>query len=85
MKASKRKGKVKRRHNNFHAVTFKLTSGQYRSLINYCKARKTTPIKLIKKSISRFITAYEYDVPSEIFVTENQLNLFEDESEYGLK
>lgn len=46
---------------------------------NYCKARKTTPIKLIKRNISRFLTAYEYEVPPEMYVTENQLQLFEDE------
>ena len=63
----------------YHAVTFKLSQGQYRSLRNYCKARKTTPIKLIKRSIARFITNYEYEVPPELYVTENQLMLFEDE------
>jgi hypothetical protein len=45
---------------------------------NYCKARKTTPIKLIKKNIERFITAYEYEVPQELYLTENQLDLFEE-------
>lgn len=73
-----RKHKKKRKVRKYKAVTFKLSEGQYRSLRNYCKARKTTPIKLIKKNIERFITAYEYDVPSELYVTENQLNLFED-------
>ena len=44
----------------YHAITFKLSQGQYKSLKNYCKARKTTPIKLIKKNIERFISHYEY-------------------------
>ena len=78
MENSKRNGKHRRRNHKYHAITFKLTSGQYRSLRNYCKARKTTPIKLIKKNISRFITAYEYDVTTEVYLTENQLNLFEE-------
>jgi hypothetical protein len=59
--------------------TFKLTEGQYKSLSNYCKARKTTPIKLIKSNIGRFITAYTYDVPPNFYVTENQLELFHEE------
>lgn len=67
----------RRRNYKYHAVTFKLTSGQYKSLKNYCKARKTTPIKLIKKSIERFITNYEHEVPAELYLTENQLNLFD--------
>lgn len=68
--------KRKRRNYKYYAITFKLSAGQYRSLRNYCKARKTTPIKLIKKNIERFISSYEYEVPQELFLTENQLELF---------
>lgn len=70
----------RRRNYKYHAITFKLSVGQYRSLRNYCKARKTTPIKLIKKNIERFISAYEYEVPQDLYLTENQLNLFEETS-----
>ena len=70
--------KRKRRNYHYHAITFKLSAGQYRSLRNYCKARRTTPIKLIKKNIERFITAYEYEVPTELYLTENQLDLFDE-------
>ena len=75
--------KSRRRNYKYHAVTFKLTSGQYKSLRNYCKARKTTPIKLIKKSIERFISNYEYEVPKELYLTENQLDLFDIEEYNG--
>ena len=68
--------KRKRRNYKYHAITFKLSAGQYRSLRNYCKARRTTPIKLIKKNIERFITAYEYEVPTDLYLTETQLDLF---------
>lgn len=71
------KKKSRRRNYKYHSVSFKLTSGQYRSLKNYCKARKTTPIKLIKKSIERFTSNYEYEVPKELYLTENQLELFD--------
>ncbi len=67
-----------RRNYKYHAITFKLSAGQYRSLRNYCKARKTTPIKLIKRNIERFISNYEYEVPNEIYLTENQLELFQE-------
>ncbi|MBR4838561.1 MAG: hypothetical protein IK004_09090 [Bacteroidales bacterium] len=73
------KSKHNRRSYKYHAITFKLSQGQYKSLKNYCKARKTTPIKLIKKNIERFISHYEYGVPEELYLCENQLNLFEDE------
>ena len=74
-----KKNKRSRKSYQYHAVTFKLSNGQYRSLKNYCKARKTTPIKLIKRSISRFISTYEYEVPPELYVTENQLLLFDED------
>ena len=74
-----KKNKRTRRNYQYHAVTFKLSQGQYRSLKNYCKARKTIPIKLIKRCISRFISNYEYEIPPELYVTENQLALFDDE------
>ncbi len=75
---SSNRNKKKSRRRKYHAVTFKLTSGQYKSLKNYCKARRTTPVKLIKKSIERFISHYEYEVPAELYLTENQLDLFEE-------
>ncbi|MBG0782911.1 MAG: hypothetical protein H0S84_11640 [Bacteroidales bacterium] len=76
---AKRSKSAKRRRRKFKTITFKLTEGQYKSLSNYCKARKTTPIKLIKSNIGRFITAYTYDVPPNFYVTENQLELFHEE------
>ena len=78
---AKQNNKRSRRGHQYHAITFKLSRGQYYSLRNYCKARRTTPIKLIKRSISRFISNYEYEVPPELYVTENQLLLFDDDEQ----
>lgn len=58
-------------------MKLKLTASQKRSLMNYCQARKTTPTRLIKKMIRPFIQNYQKEVPDELFVTENQLQLFE--------
>ncbi len=74
--AHKQNKKRKRRSYKYRAITFKLSAGQYRSLQNYCKARHTTPIKLIKKNIDRFITAYEYEVHQDLYLSENQMDLF---------
>jgi hypothetical protein len=73
----KRKSKKRNRKiTKFRKVEFKLSENQFRSLMNYCKARKTTPIKLIKKSIDRFISGYELHVPPQYYVSEKQLELF---------
>jgi hypothetical protein len=68
----------KRRKTKFNKITFKLSAKQKKSLDNYCKARRTTPTRLIKKSISRFINGFDMNVPQDYFITEKQLDLFID-------
>jgi hypothetical protein len=74
----KGKKKSKKRKIKFKEVKFKLSEKQYRSLTNYCKARKTTIIKLIKKSIDKYANNYDVQVPKQFFVSERQLDLFGD-------
>ena len=71
------KRRKKRKKVRYSTVKLKLTAAQKRSLMNYCQARKTTPTRLIKKMIRPFIQNYHKEVPDELFVTENQLQLFE--------
>ncbi len=73
--------KKKRKKIRYSKLTIKLSSKQKKSLANYCKARKTTPTKLIKKSIKRYINGFDKTVPDEYYVTENQLELFEEKEE----
>ncbi len=69
--------KKKRKKIRYTKITLKLTMRQKRSLMNYCRARQTTPNKLIKKSIKRYINGFDKSVPEEYYATENQLDLFE--------
>jgi hypothetical protein len=69
--------KKKRKKVRYTKIALKLSSKQKRSLLNYCQARQTTPNKLIKKSIRRYINGFDKAVPEEYYVTENQLDLFE--------
>jgi hypothetical protein len=69
--------KKRRKKIRYTKITLKLTARQKRSLLNYCQARQTTPNKLIKKSIKRYINGFDKTVPSEYYATENQLDLFE--------
>ncbi len=48
-------------------------------MINYCNARQTTPVKLIKKNIKTYINGFDKNVPDEFYVTENQLDMFSEE------
>jgi hypothetical protein len=71
----------KRKKRKFKKVEFKLTSKQMKSLMNYCAARKTTPIKLIKKRIRDYTENYSEKVPQKYYLTSNQLTMFDDEAE----
>ncbi len=71
----------KNRKKKFKTVTFKLSPKQMKSLKNYCKARKTTPTKLIKKNIRTFTESFAHEVPEKYHLTPNQLDLFNKEQE----
>ncbi|UBM61827.1 hypothetical protein LA303_10460 [Candidatus Sulfidibacterium hydrothermale] len=73
--------KVRSKKNAFKTVTFKLSAKQMKSLKNYCKARKTTPIKLIKKSIRNYTENFSEEVPPKYYVTANQLDIFEENNQ----
>lgn len=66
----------KRKKVRYREVTIKLSRNQQLSLDNYCKARKTTRTKLIKKMIRPFLSNYAKNIPEELYVTANQLDLF---------
>lgn len=68
----------KRRRTKYRTIEFKLSIRQRQSLMNYCEARQTTPVKLIKKCIRKYIEGFAEHVPGEYYVTENQLALFEE-------
>jgi hypothetical protein len=68
--------KKRRKKVRYSEVKLKLSRSQQRSLVNYCIARKTTPTKLIKKMIRPFLSYYSKEVPGDMYVTANQLDLF---------
>ncbi|MCD4789651.1 MAG: hypothetical protein K8R37_06580 [Bacteroidales bacterium] len=74
--------KKRRKKIRYKKITFKLSAKQKKSFENYCKARKTTPTKLIKKLLNRYINGFDKQVPDEYYVTENQLGLFDEEESY---
>ncbi len=75
-------GKSKKRKKvRYSEIRIRLSYKQKRSLINYCHARKTTPNKLIKKMIRKYISNFADDVPEEYYITEKQLDLFNDNGE----
>lgn len=70
-----------KKRRKFKSVEFKLSRKQMKSLQNYCRARKTTPIKLIKKSIRYYTENFSSEVPEKYHGTHNQLDLFNKEHE----
>lgn len=71
----------RKKRKKYKIVTFKLSARQMKSLDNYCKARRTTPTKLIKKSIRGYIEHFAKEVPEKYHVSHNQLDMFEKDEE----
>jgi len=72
------KKKKRKKRKPYKVIEFKLSARQYNSLLNYCNYRQSTPVKVIKKSIAKYIECYS-DAPATIsYVTENQINLFDE-------
>ncbi len=71
-------GRSRRKKPAYKTVRFKLSAKQMKSLKNYCRARKTTPTKLIKKSIRYYTENFSEEVPKKYYATANQLDIFED-------
>ncbi len=71
----------KRKRVKFRSIELKLSPRQKQSLENYCEARHTTPVKLIKKCIRKYTEGFAKHVPGEYYITENQLALFEEMEE----
>lgn len=69
------KAKKKRK---YKTITLKLTDGQYKSLAMYCNALKITPVKYIKRSISRYLHFKSQYGNTANPTLPNQLNLFEE-------
>lgn len=71
-------GKRHRKKHQYKVVSFKLSAKQMKSLKNYCRARKTTPTKLIKKSIRYYTENFSKEVSRKYYATSNQLDIFDD-------
>lgn len=70
--------KARKRNTGYKLVQFKLSKKQMKSLKNYCRARKTTPNKLIKKSIRYYTENFSEGVPKKYYATANQLDMFKE-------
>lgn len=71
--------KKKRKSVKFKTLKIKLTSRQKKSLENFCKSRKTTPNKIIKKSIRPLLENYADLVVEHRSEKIKQLQLFGEE------
>jgi hypothetical protein len=74
---AKKKASKGRKPVKFKTITLKVTARQKRSLVNYCKSRHTTPLRMIKKSIRPMLENYaNLEVEAMKREKVNQLQLF---------
>lgn len=75
----RKKAKKSRKPLKFKTITIKVTARQKKSLSNFCKSRRSTPNKMIKKAIRPLLQNYA-DLEVNITpVKVNQLALFDRE------
>ena len=68
--------KKKKKGVKFKQVTITISSRQKKSLMNFCKSRKSTPNKVIKKAIRPLLENYHTLEVNHTSVKPNQLELF---------
>jgi len=71
--------KKKRKNTRYKTIKLKVSARQKKSLENFCKARKTTPNKIIKKSIRPLLENYCNLIPVNKTEKIRQLQLFVEE------
>jgi len=76
---TKRKVKKARKAMKFKTITIKVTARQKKSLVNFCKSRRSTPNKIIKKAIRPLLQNYHQLEVNPSNEKVNQLELFTSE------
>ncbi len=71
--------KKKSRKIKYRKVTFKLTDKQKKLIEKVCRAKKTTPTRLMKAAIREYLSHYARSASEEDYISENQLRLFDDD------
>ncbi|MCX6285651.1 MAG: hypothetical protein NTY96_00875 [Bacteroidetes bacterium] len=68
--------KKKKKTVKFKQVTITISARQKKSLMNFCKSRKSTPNKIIKKAIRPLLENYHDLEVNHVSSKVNQLQLF---------
>lgn len=71
-----KKKKKGRKPLRYKTITLKITARQKKSLINFSRSRRTTPIKIIKKAIRPLLQNYAHLEVNNNHEKVNQLELF---------
>ncbi len=70
--------KAKRKRIKYRKIAFKFTDNQRKALEKYCRIHNTTPVRFIKTLVNKRVERYRDLEPENSYVTENQLNLFDE-------
>ncbi len=68
--------KKKKKAVKYKQVTITISARQKKSLMNFCKSRKSTPNKIIKKAIRPLLENYEHLEVNHVSSKVSQLQLF---------
>ncbi len=79
------KKKPKRKKVKYKKLSFKITAFQKEALEIFCKRHKTTPVRYLKSIVNKQAIKYRNEAPQISYVSENQLQLFENEESSSKK
>lgn len=68
---------ARRKKIRYKRISFKITTKQKEIIQDYCKAKRTTPIKLFKKSIKFYMDRNQSLPKQDYHISKNQLRLFD--------
>jgi hypothetical protein len=67
----------KRKKIRYRKVEFKVSDQQKKRIDRYCRYKKLTPVKMIKKAVEEYLQRHAADLPEQVVVSKNQLKLFD--------
>ncbi len=68
---------ARRKKLRYKKIGFKITTNQKAIIQDYCKARKTTPVKLFKKAVQFYMERNQAMPKHDYHISKNQLKLFD--------
>jgi hypothetical protein len=73
----------KRKKIRYRKLVFKVSAQQKKQIDRYCKVKRTTTVRLIRKALNEYLDRHADEIPEEVVISKNQLKLFDLSEEHN--